>query len=278
MNRVGERGKGESVWLGWLLVRTIELFAPLAEARDPERAPPLARPCGSGPGGTGALGLGWGMVSPGHLRRRHLARIEGERRVPHRFHCASWAVLSGAADPARAATAMASLERNLIRRDDGLALLFTPPFDTTALDPGYIKGYPPGLRENGGQYSHAAMWAIFAFAKLGEGDKATDLFDLLNPINHAATREQAERYKVEPYVAAADIYSVAPHIGRGGWTWYTGAAGWMHRAGVEGILGIRRKGDFLLVEPCLPRAGRALQQRSRSAERPADRRSCQPRK
>ena len=147
---------------------------------------------------------------------------------------------------------MASLEAAPHPRDDGLALLFTPPFDKTPLDPGYIKGYPPGLRENGGQYSHAAMWAVLAFARLGAGDKAGALFALLNPINHARTPGEVERYKVEPYVVAADVYSVAPHVGRGGWTWYTGSAGWMYRAGVEGILGIRREGDFLLIDPCIP--------------------------
>jgi cyclic beta-1,2-glucan synthetase len=146
------------------------------------------------------------------------------------------------------------LERHLIRRDDGLALLFSPPFDKTPLEPGYIKGYPPGLRENGGQYSHAAMWAILAYAKLREGEKANELFALVNPINHARTPEEVELYKVEPYVVAADVYSVSPHAGRGGWTWYTGAAGWMYRAGVEGILGIRREGAFLVIDPCHPAA------------------------
>jgi cyclic beta-1,2-glucan synthetase len=147
---------------------------------------------------------------------------------------------------------MTSMDEQLIRPDEGLALLFTPPFDHTAHDPGYIKGYPPGLRENGGQYSHAAMWAVLAFAKLGDGAKAAALFALLNPVNHARTPMETERYKVEPYVVAADVYSVAPHVGRGGWTWYTGAAGWMYQAGIEGILGIRREGAFLLVDPCIP--------------------------
>jgi cyclic beta-1,2-glucan synthetase len=147
---------------------------------------------------------------------------------------------------------MASLETYLVRHEDGLALLFTPPFDKGPLDPGYIKGYPPGLRENGGQYSHAAMWAVLAFARLGAADKAVKLFSLLNPINHALTPAAVERYKVEPYVVAGDVYSVPPHIGRGGWTWYTGAAGWMYRAGMEGILGIRKEGDRLLVAPCIP--------------------------
>jgi cyclic beta-1,2-glucan synthetase len=164
----------------------------------------------------------------------------------------SWAVMSGLADPSRAAAAMASLDSRLIHRDEGLALLLWPPFDKTPRDPGYIKGYPPGLRENGGQYSHAAMWAILAFAKLGEGAKAHDLFAMLNPINHALTAADVERYRVEPYVLAADIYSVPPHIGRGGWTWYTGSAAWMYRAGAEGILGICREGAFLVIDPCLP--------------------------
>lgn len=166
----------------------------------------------------------------------------------------SWAVLSGAGDPVRAATAMASMAEHLVRRNDGLALLFAPPFNGASPDPGYIEGYPPGVRENGGQYSHAAMWSVLAFARLGAGAKAVDLFSMLNPIHHASTPEGVHRYKVEPYVIAADVYSVAPHIGRGGWTWYTGAAGWMYRAGVEGILGIRREAGWLIVAPSIPAA------------------------
>ena len=140
----------------------------------------------------------------------------------------------------------------LVHRGDRLVLLFTPPFDKTPLDPGYIKGYPPGIRENGGQYTHAAAWSIMGFAALGQGDKAHELFALLNPINHTATRAGVLRYKVEPYVVAADVYSVAPHVGRGGWTWYTGSAGWLYRAGVESILGLKVKGDRFEVAPCLP--------------------------
>ena len=254
LNRVGEGGKGESVWLGWLLVRTIELVASLAKDRDADRArrwrahaasvrEALEREAWDGEWYRRATfddGTWLGSKDSEECRIDSIAQ--------------SWAVLSGAADPARAAAAMESLERHLIRRDDGLALLFAPPFDKTALDPGYIRGYPPGLRENGGQYSHAAMWAILAFAKLGAGDKAGDLFVLVNPINHARTTEEVDRYKVEPYVVAADVYSVSPHIGRGGWTWYTGAAGWMYRAGIEGILGIRREGASLVVDPCIPAA------------------------
>src|SRR6202000_1861973 len=165
----------------------------------------------------------------------------------------SWAVLSGAADPERAKLAMAALDKHLIRQDERIALLFTPPFDKSLRDPGYIKSYPPGLRENGGQYSHAAMWAIFAFTKLHDGNRAAGLFSLLNPVNHARTPMETERYKVEPYVVAADVYSVAPHVGRGGWTWYTGSAGWLYRAGIESILGLRIKGDLMEIDPCIPR-------------------------
>lgn len=252
MNRVAEGGKGESVWLGWLLVRTIELFAPYADVRDPERA---RRWRVHASAVTSALeSKAW----DGEWYRRATfddgswlgSKDSGECQIDSIAQ--SWAVLAGTGDPTRAVQAMASVEKYLIRRDEGLALLFTPPFDKTPRDPGYIKGYPPGLRENGGQYSHAAMWLIFAFAKLGQGDKAQQLFALLNPINHARRPEEAERYKVEPYVVAADVYSVAPHSGRGGWTWYTGAAGWMYRAGTQAILGLRREGDTLIVDPCIP--------------------------
>ena len=151
---------------------------------------------------------------------------------------------------------MAAVEEYLVRRGDGLVLLFTPPFDRTLLDPGYIKGYLPGVRENGGQYTHAALWSVIAFAALGDGDKAGELFGILNPINHASTRAGLYRYKVEPYVAAADIYAERPHVGRGGWTWYTGSAGWMYRAGVEWILGFRLRGTRLQIDPTIPRAWR----------------------
>ena len=148
---------------------------------------------------------------------------------------------------------MAAVERELIRPQDQLALLFAPPFDKAPLDPGYIKGYPPGIRENGGQYTHAALWSVMAFAALGEGDKAARLFSLLNPINHARTRSDVHRYKVEPYVIAADVYATPPHVGRGGWTWYTGSAGWMYRSGLESILGLRLENDVLHLNPCIPK-------------------------
>jgi cyclic beta-1,2-glucan synthetase len=148
---------------------------------------------------------------------------------------------------------MAAVDRQLVRRSDGLVLLLTPPFNHTSHDPGYIKGYVPGIRENGGQYTHASVWALIAFAELGDGDKAGELFRMLNPINHSNSRASVQRYKVEPYVVAGDIYAEAPHVGRGGWTWYTGAAGWLYRAGVEWILGFRVRGMSLTIDPCIPR-------------------------
>ena len=165
----------------------------------------------------------------------------------------SWSVLSGAADPDRATRAMQAVVDRLVKREDGLILLFTPPFDKTTHDPGYIKGYLPGVRENGGQYTHAALWSIWALAELGDGDQAYALFRLLNPIYRADTPEKVARYKVEPYVISADVYGVAPHVGRGGWTWYTGSAGWMYRLGIEAILGLQRTGQELRLDPCIPK-------------------------
>jgi cellobiose phosphorylase len=149
---------------------------------------------------------------------------------------------------------MESVNKLLVKQAEKMILLFTPPFDKTERDPGYIKGYLPGVRENGGQYTHAAIWTAWAFAELGQGDKAMQLFQMLNPINHADTPEKAKRYKVEPYVIAADIYSMPPHTGRGGWTWYTGSSGWMYRLGLEAILGITKEGKALKINPCIPRA------------------------
>jgi cellobiose phosphorylase len=147
---------------------------------------------------------------------------------------------------------MASLDEHLVRRDAGLIQLLDPPFDQTAQDPGYIRGYVPGVRENGGQYTHAAIWATMAFAQLGDTERAWELMGLINPVNHGDSAEAIARYKVEPYVVAADVYAVAPHVGRGGWTWYTGSAGWMYRLMVESLLGVRREGDRLHLAPRLP--------------------------
>ena len=255
MNRVGEKGEGESVWLGWFLHATLMAFAPLALARNETKR------AESWTARATALKAAIELEAwDGEWYRRGYfddgAPLGSATTDECRINsiAQSWAVLSGAATHDRAARAMASLDKQLIRREDGLALLFAPPFDKTTHDPGYIKGYPPGVRENGGQYTHAATWSVMAFAALGEGDKAAELFSLLNPINHSRTRADAYLYKVEPYVVCADIYSTAPHVGRGGWTWYTGSAGWLQRAGVESLLGLQLRGAFLSVDPCIPKA------------------------
>ena len=253
MNRVGEGGQGTSVWLGWLLIATVGMMAPLADTRDPGRAARWRTHAKAVLQAIEAHGWDGAWYRRGTFDDGAILGSAASDECRIDSIAQSWAVLSGAADPARARTAMASMTEHLVRPDAGLALLFTPPFDRTPLDPGYIKGYPPGLRENGGQYSHAAMWAILAHARLGDGDAAHGLFAMLNPINHALTAKDAERYKVEPYVVAADVYSTAPHAGRGGWTWYTGSAGWMYRAGVEGLLGLTRAGDRLRLNPCFPK-------------------------
>ncbi|HUO62153.1 MAG TPA: protein ndvB, partial [Terriglobales bacterium] len=253
MNRVGREGRGESVWLGWFLHATLREFAPLAESRG-ERARAAAWREHADALKVSLETQAWDGDwycrayfddgSPLGSAKSEECRIDSIAQ--------SWGVISGAAAAPRATRAMAAVEEHLIRRDEGLMMLLAPPFDHAALDPGYIKGYPPGIRENGGQYTHAALWTAIAFATLGEGDKAHGLFSLLNPINHASTRAQADRYKVEPYVVAADVYAERAHVGRGGWTWYTGSAGWMYRVGLEWLLGFRVRGDLLHLDPCIP--------------------------
>ena len=161
-------------------------------------------------------------------------------------------MLSGAGAPERTRQALASLDKHLVKRDARLIQLLDPPFDKTAQDPGYIRGYVPGVRENGGQYTHAAIWATMAFARSGDTEKAWELLRMINPVNHARTAQDVATYKVEPYVVAADVYAVPPHVGRGGWTWYTGSAGWMYRLIVESLLGLQRRGDILRLAPRLP--------------------------
>ena len=255
MNTVGAGGRGESVWLAWFLHATLSRFAVLAAARGDRthaqhwhlHAARLRSALERG---------GW----DGEWYRRGYfddgtplgSAASSECRIDSIAQ--SWSVISGAADPGRARRAMAALDRHLVRRDAGLCLLFTPPFDRATPDPGYIRAYPPGLRENGGQYTHAAIWAAIAYAMQGDGDKAHELLAMLNPINHALTSEAAQRYMVEPYVIAADVYSAPAHEGRGGWTWYTGSSAWMYRAGLEYVLGCRLRGATLLLDPCVPRA------------------------
>ncbi len=255
MNRVGEEGKGESVWLGWFLYATLSAFAPLAEDRGQSaRAASWLRHAAALKDALEREGWDGGWYRRGYFDDgTPLGSAESsECRIDSIAQ--SWGVISRAADPARRARAMAAVEEYLVRRDDGLVLLLTPPFDETPRDPGYIKGYPPGIRENGGQYTHAALWSVIAFAMLGDGDKAAELLSMLNPIKRASTRAGVERYKVEPYVISADVYAEPPHVGRGGWTWYTGSSAWMYRAGLEWILGFRLQGAALLLDPCVPRA------------------------
>jgi cyclic beta-1,2-glucan synthetase len=252
MNRVGEKGKGESVWLGWFLQTTLVAFAPVAESRGEQgrAAKWLAH--------ASALATSLEQAWDGEWYRRGyfddgtpLGSVSSEEcRIDSIAQ--SWSVIGGAGDPGRAAHAMANVQSRLVQPDPGLVLLFTPPFDHTPHDPGYIKGYPPGVRENGGQYTHAAAWAVIAQALLGHGAEAARLFSFLNPISHTSSRADVQRYKVEPYVVAADIYSVAPHAGRGGWTWYTGSASWMYRAGLEWILGFRVRAGTLQLIPNIP--------------------------
>jgi cyclic beta-1,2-glucan synthetase len=254
MNRVGAKGRGESVWLGWFLHLTLAEWAPIAEARgDADRARAWREHLQA---------LGQALETSGWdgdwYRRAYFddgAPLGSAENAECRIDsiAQSWAVLSGAADPHRAVRAMNAVEEYLVHREQAIVLLFTPPFVRASRDPGYVKGYPPGIRENGGQYTHGAIWAIMAFAALGDGDRAGELFALLNPINHTSTRAGLYRYRVEPYVVAGDVYAEAPHSGRGGWTWYTGSAGWMYRAGIEWLLGFRIRGSSLFVDPCIPR-------------------------
>ena len=253
MNRVGVGGRGESVWLGWFLHATLSRFAALCECRGDagqaatyrQRAEALRQALErNGWDGGWYLRAFYDDGTPLGSAQDAECQIDSIAQ--------SWAVLSGAGEPGRAAQAMDAVRRRLVRPEDGLLLLFTPPFDKTPRDPGYIKGYLPGIRENGGQYTHAALWSAWAFAELGQSETAEDLFRLLNPIYHADTAAKVARYKVEPYVVAADVYGVAPHIGRGGWTWYTGSAAWMYRLGLEGILGLQRAGAGLIIEPHIP--------------------------
>lgn len=254
MNTVGNKGKGESIWLGWFLYTTLTRFIPICEVRkDIKRVERYKRISQEIVNAIekNAWDGGWYLRAyfddgtPMGSAQNTECKIDSLGQ--------SWSVISGAGRPHRSKEAMEAVEHYLIKRDEGLIMLLTPPFDQGELNPGYIKGYVPGVRENGGQYTHAAVWVIMAFAKMGNGDKAWELFNLINPINHARTPIEAARYKVEPYVMAADVYAVHPHIGRGGWTWYTGAAGWMYRVGIEHILGLKKRGETLMIDPCIPK-------------------------
>jgi cyclic beta-1,2-glucan synthetase len=253
LNRVGEKGQGESVWMAWFLCTALREFAAVAGARgDADRA----KRCGVEVARIAAAveAHAW----DGAWYRRAYFDDGTPLGSRENDECAvdaiaqSWAVISGVADPAHARRAMLSTDERLVKAEDRMLLLLTPPFAKTAHDPGYIKAYPAGLRENGGQYTHGALWSVLAQTVLGDGDRAHALWTLLDPIHHAASPADVARYQVEPYVVVADIYAAEGHVGRGGWTWYTGAAGWMYRIGVESILGVTRHGTTLRIAPCIP--------------------------
>jgi len=255
MNRVGIEGKGESIWLGWFLYGTLNAFAKLCDTlRESAQAEYYRTQAESIQQAVEAHGWDGAWYRRAYYDDGSPLGSAQNRECQIDAIAQSWAVLTGAADPDRARQAMQAVLERLVRRDERLLLLFTPPFDKTERDPGYIKGYLPGIRENGGQYTHGALWTIWAFANLGDGDTAEELFRLINPIHRSDTPEKAAIYKVEPYVIAADVYGVAPHGGRGGWTWYTGSSGWMYRLGIEGILGLQREGNTLIFKPCIPKA------------------------
>jgi cyclic beta-1,2-glucan synthetase len=253
MDRVGNEGKGESVWLAFFLFDVLQKFAEVALVRGDQafaiecknQATQLAR-----------------NVEQHAWDGQWYRRAYFDDGTPLGSHTndecqidsisQSWGVLSGAADPARTASAMKAVNERLVRRDVGLVQLLDPPFDKGVLNPGYIRGYVPGVRENGGQYTHAAIWTAMAFARMGDSERAWELLRMINPVQHGATAESSAVYKVEPYVVAADVYAVSPHVGRGGWSWYTGSSGWMYRLIVESLLGLSLMGERLAVEPHLP--------------------------
>jgi cyclic beta-1,2-glucan synthetase len=252
MNLVGAGGQGESVWLAWFLISGLRAFEPHVRARDAQAADDLLQRANAY--ATAADTQAW----DGEWYRRAyfddgtaLGSAGGDEcRIDSIAQ--SWSVISGAG--AHQAQAMRSLEQHLIDEQAKLVLLLTPPFNKTEHDPGYIKGYLPGVRENGAQYTHAALWTVLAFALRGQGDRAFQLYQMINPLSHARTPEQVAVYKVEPYVVAADVYAAEGQRGRGGWTWYTGSASWMYRVGLESILGFQKRGDVLYLSPVVPAA------------------------
>ena len=254
MDKVGEHGKGESVWLGFFLYDILLKFVPIARQQNDIT---FATRCEleaqrlqeniekHGWDGAWYLRAYFDDGTPLGTAKDEECRIDSLSQ--------SWSILSGAGNKERSKSAMEAVDHYLVRRDHDLIQLLDPPFDKSSLNPGYIRGYVPGVRENGGQYTHAAIWTAMAFAKLGDNEKAFELLQMINPLNHTGTKEEAMVYKVEPYVVAADVYSVVPHIGRGGWSWYTGSSGWLYRLVIEYIIGMRLENDKLIFTPCLPK-------------------------
>lgn len=254
MNKVGYQGKGQSVWLGWFLATVLKEFIQVCELmEDYERAnryrqiisqlkEALEKNAWDGEWYIRAF---FDDGTPLGSKENSECMIDSIAQ--------SWSVISGIASAQRSKMALESLEKYLINEEEGIIALLTPPFSDSDLDPGYIKSYVPGVRENGGQYTHAAIWAVKAFAMLGEGDRAYNLFRLINPINHSRTSIESAKYKVEPYVVTADVYTNPQHLGRGGWTWYTGSSGWMYIVGLEDILGFKIEKNKLIIDPCIPK-------------------------
>jgi cyclic beta-1,2-glucan synthetase len=253
MNRVGEGGRGESVWLGWFLINVLSDMEQLSNIiGDTDLAGYYRREAialesrveGAAWDGAWYQRATFDDGSPLGSAANIEARIDS---LPQ-----SWPWISGAGDPVRKDQALESAWRQLVREDDKLILLFTPPFDISTPSPGYIRGYPPGVRENGGQYTHAALWLAMAFARKGDGNRAGEILRILNPIEHARNSTDVWRYAVEPYVIAADVYNLPGRIGQGGWSWYTGSAAWMYRVWTEEMLGIKKRGDRLFIDPVIP--------------------------
>jgi len=253
MSRVGAEGKGESVWLAWFLIRTMRSFAVIADARADHAEADFLRSMADRYL-VAAETAGW----DGAWYRRAFyddgtpigSAASEECQIDSIAQ--SWSVISGAGDPIRQRQAMRAFNEQLVLEDERIIELLTPPFDGSANDPGYIRGYLPGVRENGGQYTHAALWAVLATAMGGDSDRAFELFQMINPLTHTDSADGVARYKVEPYVVAADVYTSPLHVGRGGWTWYTGSASWMYRIALETILGFEKVGDTLRITPRAP--------------------------
>ena len=254
MNKIGHEGRGESVWMGWFLGTVLKEFIPICKKMgDLEKVEKYKKII---------LGLKESIETnawDGEWYKRAFfddgtpIGSKESRECTIDSIAQSWSVISTLGNEERSKVALKSAENYLVNEEEGIVALLTPPFDDIELDPGYIKSYVPGVRENGGQYTHAAAWLIKAFAMLGEGDKAYNLFRLINPINHSRTLIECAKYKAEPYVVAADVYTNPQHLGRGGWTWYTGSAGWMYRVGLEDILGFKVEKDKLFINPCIPK-------------------------
>jgi cyclic beta-1,2-glucan synthetase len=259
MNMVGIHGKGESVWLAFFLYDVLMRFIPIAnQCADAE----FAEVCKQT-----ALTLRKNIEKnawDGNWYRRAYFDDGTPLGSSTNTECKidsisqSWSILSEAGQPERTTKAMKAVETYLINKTKGLLQLLEPPFNTSDMDPGYIKGYVPGVRENGGQYTHAAIWMVMAFAKIGDRARTTELLSMINPINHGSTAEGISVYKVEPYVMAADVYGVHPHTGRGGWTWYTGSAGWMYQLIIDSFIGLKRQGNMLWFEPSIPEGWNSL--------------------